>query len=154
MRNLVPCFVNSSRRPQQVVPGDLDRSHWVDLTAVPETQPRLEDRRAEPLVDVRQHDRRRLTDLIEDLRHAPVRQGVAGAKQRRRVFVRSRADRVGEIIQGRLGLQILPPKRQHLTPHRHEVVRRMRRPAHRAEHVGALAQSIDHALKVPTERKA
>ena len=70
-----------------------------------------------PLSMIGQHGGRGMAGRVQDLRHAAIRERVAGAQQRRRPDVRASPDRIGEIVERGLGAQKLPPEREQALPH-------------------------------------
>jgi hypothetical protein len=72
--HLVSGLVDDGGRPQDVVPRNLDRRYRAGVSRVPQAKARFEDRCSETFVDVSQDRRRRLSELIEDLRHGAIRE--------------------------------------------------------------------------------
>ena len=112
VRHLVPGLVDQRRGAQQVVPDDLDGGRRVLGAAIPEPQASLQDRRAKPLVDVGEHDRCGVAQLIEQQAHAAVREDVAGAQQARHARTGPRVDGVGVEVERRLRPHEPAPERQ------------------------------------------
>ncbi len=112
MGDLMPGLVDQGGRPQQIVADDLDGGHGADVAPIPQAQSCFQDGRPESFVHVGQGDRRRLVDLVKEVRHAAMSQRVAGSQKGGQSRIGPPVDGIGKEVQGRFRPEVLSPERE------------------------------------------
>jgi hypothetical protein len=96
------------------VPDDLDRGYRAHIAAIPQSEAGLQDGGAEALVDVGQRRGRCSAELIKKLRHASLRECVAGSQYGGKAGICAAIDGIGEEVEGGFGTQKQLAEREQL----------------------------------------